>query len=117
MVVDGGGGEGLIDRASSTGAFLRGLRVSPTLEFQLDAGAFGEVGDGLGKVLGLEVHQELDGVAAPLAAETVVETPVRGDAEGWGLFLVVRVGAEAGEAGAPGAGGGGLPGYFGDVGG
>src|ERR671917_91084 len=117
MVVDGGGGEGLIDRASSIGAFLRGLRVSPTLELQLDAGAFGEVGDGLGKVLGLEVHQELDGVAAPLAAETVVETPVRGDAEGGGLLLVVWVGAEAGEAGALAAEGGELRGYFDDVGG
>ena len=73
MVVDGGGGEGLVDLASTEGSLLRGVGVSPTLELQVDAGAFGEVGDRFGEVEGLELHNELDGVAAPLA---VVGKPI-----------------------------------------
>ncbi len=47
--------------------FFAASGVSPTLELQFDAGALGEVGDGFGEVEGLEVHDELDGVAASLA--------------------------------------------------
>jgi hypothetical protein len=116
VIIDGGGGECLVDRTPAEGTFSRGALVSPALELQVHAGAFGEVGDGVGEVEGLEIHDELDGVAAPLTAKAVIEAAVRGDAEGRSFFLVVRVGAEADEAGSLAPEGGELGGYLDDVG-
>ncbi len=50
MIVDGGGGEGLVDSTSTEVTFPCRVRVSPALELQVYAGAFGEVGDRFGEV-------------------------------------------------------------------
>ncbi len=117
MVVDGGGGEGFVDLSSPQRTLPRCVRISPTLELQIYAGSFGEVGDRFGEVEGLEVHDELDGVPAHLAPVAVVETLFRVDAEGRGLLLVVGVGAEACEAGPLALEGRELGGDLDDVGG
>ena len=95
MVVDGGCSERLVDLASPHAALPCGVGISPTLELQIHAGAFGYIGDCLGEVEGLQFHYELDGVPAALASETVVEAAVWGDTKGGGFLLVIGVGAEA----------------------
>src|SRR5215203_5535736 len=67
MIVDGGGGEGLVDRTPTEGALPCCIGVSPTLELQLHAGAVGEVGDCFGELQRLQVHYQLDGIPASLA--------------------------------------------------
>ena len=99
MIVNGGGGEGPVDRTSTEVTFLCGARVSPAFELQVYAEAVGEVGDCIGEVQRFEVHNEFDSVPAALASETVVEALVRRDAEGRGFLLVVWVWTEACEAG------------------
>src|SRR5215211_7998843 len=100
VVVDGCGGEGLVDRTSTQGPFPRSVGVSPAFELQLHAGAVGEVGDCFCELQRLEVHNQLDSVPTTRTAKTVVEALGRIDAERGSFLLVVRVGAEAGEAGA-----------------
>ena len=117
MIVDGGCSERLVDLASPHAALPCGVGISPTFELQINTRAFGEVGNRFGEVEGLQIHDELDGVPATLATETVIEAAVWGDAEGRGLFLMVGVGAEAREAGSLAFEGRELGGHFDDVGG
>src|ERR687898_683412 len=101
VIVGGCGSQGFVGRAAVTSTFfcdpffLRGA----TLELQLDAGAFGQVRDRLDKGEGFELHHKLYGVPSFLATEAVVEVLFGRNAEGGGLLLVVRVGAEAGIVG------------------
>jgi hypothetical protein len=95
VVVDGGGGEGLVDSTSSEVTFPCRVWVSPAFELQVYAGAICEVGDRFGELQRFEIHDEFDGVPTTLTAIAVVEALIRGDTEGRGLFLVVGVGAEA----------------------
>src|SRR5215210_3635223 len=116
VVVDGCGGEGLVDFTSTQGPFPRSVGVSPTFELQLHSGAVGEVGDRFRELQRLEVHDQLNGVPTARTAMAVVEAFVRRDAKGWSFLLVVRVGAEAGEPGALTPEGRELGGYLDDVG-
>jgi hypothetical protein len=99
MVVDGCSGERFMDVAAAEVAFSCGFWISSTLELDLYAGALGQVGDGIHEREGLQLAHELYGVASPATSETIIETPVRGDAERGGLLGVFRVGAETDEAG------------------
>ena len=99
VVVDGGGGEGLVDSTSSEVTFPCRVWVSPAFELQVYAGAICEVGDRFGELQRFEIHDEFDGVPATRTAKTVVEAAVLGDAERRGFLLVVWVGTEAHEAG------------------
>src|SRR5215217_2974242 len=99
MVVDGRSGERFVDVAAADVAISCGFGISPALELDLYAGALGQIGDGVDEGEGLQLAYELDGVAPPLAPETVVEALVRGDAERGGLLGVFWVGAETNEAG------------------
>ena len=57
-------------------------------------GALGEKLDGLGKAEALDVHDEIDDVAALFAAEAVVDLLVRRDGEGGRFFIVEGAQAE-----------------------
>ena len=116
VIVDGGGGEGLVDSTSTEVTFPGGAWVSRALELQVYAGAVGEVGDCFGELQRLEIHDQFDGVPAALASETVVEASVRGDAEGRGFLLVVWIRTEACEAGSLAPEGCKLGGYLDDPG-
>src|SRR5215210_8628030 len=80
VVVDGCGGEGLVDFTSTQGPFPRSVGVSPTFELQLHSGAVGEVGDRFRELQRLEVHDQLDRVSATRTPETVIEALTRIDA-------------------------------------
>ena len=98
MVVGGCGGERPMSGATAFVALAGGLGVLLGAAFVLefDAGAFGQILDGLDEGEVLKLADELDGISPFLTAEAVVEALLGVDAEGWRLFLVVEVGAESG---------------------
>ena len=67
--------------------------VLPVLR-NLHTGSLGQEAHGVGIVQPLDLHDEVDGAAALMAAEAVVDALVRGHGEGGRLFAVERAQAE-----------------------
>jgi hypothetical protein len=56
VVVDGCGGECFVDIAAAEVTFPCGVKVSAAFELEFDAGALGQVGDGVQEGERLEIH-------------------------------------------------------------
>ena len=75
MIIDGCSGESPVDRSATIITLSGGFGVCDALELEIDAAAFGQVGDSVYERERLEIHDELDSITAFITAETVVKVP------------------------------------------
>jgi hypothetical protein len=115
MIVDGRCGECPVYGATAEVALPCGFGIASALEFEIDAGAFGQVGNGVHEGERFKIHDEFYGIAALFAAETMVKVPLRMHGERRSFFGMVGVRAEADEAGSLAPEGNELGGYLDDV--
>lgn len=104
-----------MDSAATKVALSGGFGVGTAFELEFDAASLGEVRDRVHEGKRFKVHDELYGVPAFIAAETVVEVSLCMYRERRGFLGVIRVRAKADEAGSLASEGGKLRGYLGDV--